>query len=265
MRSLIEAFNKTKQAMVSDDIIMTKEELRQSWDEFELNHFDQIMDYTHCLSIYFEQLPRAETTFIALMIMSCHTLAIDKYLSVGAPLDKIDAKYFGMLSRCFSDVEMEYYHHLYNLWIPNCHEGRVLKQSMPSIPITRQFMWADWRNVNVGMSSLAKLVLMLNYPDEDLDIALVSSTLVYTSIQCGLLNDVGSVIKDKGSTEVNYYIEVAPEKSESQANIYKASIKHIAALDIPSNIKLVLKSALDGSYLLYGLSKRYFGKSEPNW
>ncbi|KAG0092707.1 hypothetical protein BGZ93_008203 [Podila epicladia] len=260
-----QAFNKTKQAMISDDITKTKEELRQSWDGFELNHFDQIMDYTHCLSIYFEQLPRAETTFIALMIMNCHTLAIDKYLAQGAPLDEIDAKYFGMLSRCFSEVEMEYYRYLYNLWIANCHEAKVLKQTMSSIRITRQFIWADWRNVNVGMSSLAKLVLMLNYPDEDLNIALVSSTIVYTSIQCGLLNDVGSVIKDKDSNEVNYYIEVSPNKSESQADIYKASTKHLAMLDIPSNIKLVLKSAMDGSYLLYGLSKRYFGKSEPNW
>ncbi|KAF9317227.1 hypothetical protein BG003_001043 [Podila horticola] len=265
MHSLLEAFNKTKQAMVSDDITKTQVELQQSWDEFELNHFDQIMDFTNCLGIYYEQLPRAETTFIALMIMNCHTLAVDKYLPLGAPLDKINAKYFGMLSRYFSDVEMEYYHHLYNLWVANCHEEKFLKQSMSSIPIARQFIWADWRNVNIGMSGLVKLTLMLNYPAENLNIALVSSAIVYTSIQYGLLNDVGSVIKDKGSNEVNYYIEVSPGKTEGQADIYEASSRHLAMLDIPSTIKLVLKGAMDGSYLLYGFSKRYFGKSEPNW
>lgn len=109
------------------------------------------------------------------------------------------------------------------------------------------------------------MILMLNYPNEDLDIALVSSAIVYTAIQCALLNDVGSIIKDKDSTEVNYFIEVAPRKTESLANIYETSNKHLATLDIPDTIKLVLKSAIDGSYLMYGISKRYFGKSEPNW
>ncbi|KAG0057690.1 hypothetical protein BGZ83_005629 [Gryganskiella cystojenkinii] len=251
--------------MASDDITKVKEELQQSWHEFELNHFDQIMDFTNCLGIYYEQLPRAETTFIALMIMNCHTLAIDKYLPLGAPLDKIDAKYLCMLSRYFNDVEMEYYNHLYKLWLVSSRKGPILKRSMSSIPIARQFIWADWRDVNVGMSALVKLVLMLNYPNEDLDVALVSSALVYISIQCSLLNDVGSIIKDKNSAEVNYYIEVARGKPEDQANIYESSSKHLAMLDIKSNIKLVLKAAIDGSYLLYGFSKRYFDKSEPNW
>ncbi|KAF9371337.1 hypothetical protein CPC16_003123 [Podila verticillata] len=265
MDILLEAFNKSKQAMVSDDIAETIEELQQSWDEFGLNHFDHVMDFTYYLSIYYEQLPRAKTSFIMLMITSCHISAADKYFPLDASLEKIDATYFGILSRHFSHLEMEYYRHLYKIWIATCHEEKNFKQCMPSIPNVRQFVWADWRVVNIGKAALLKMILMLNYPNEDLDIALVSSAIVYTAIQCALFNDVGSIVKDKDSTEVNYFIEVAPRKTQSLANIYEASNKHLATLDIPDTIKLVLKSAIDGSYLMYGISKRYFGKSEPNW
>ncbi|KAG0066933.1 hypothetical protein BGZ89_006738 [Linnemannia elongata] len=36
------------------------------------------------------------------------------------------------------------------------------------------------------------------------------------SIQCGLLNDVGSFIKDKDLLEIKYYIDVSPKKTQDQ-------------------------------------------------
>ncbi|KAI1288588.1 hypothetical protein EDD11_009929 [Mortierella claussenii] len=265
MQLLFEELNKTKAGIVSDEITKVEGELRQSWVVFGFNHFDHVLDFVGYLSIYYEQLPRAETSYIVLMIMNCHFLAADKLVQDDKPHNEVDAKYLSMLSRYYSDSEMEYYRRFYYNWISNVHEEKSLKRHISSIPIVRQFIWIEWRDVNVAMGGLVKQILMLNYPNQDLDVALMSSAITYTSIQCDLLNDVGSFIKDKDSPKINYYIDVSPKKTQDQDTILEASIKYYDTLDLPSNIKLVMKSAVYGSYLMYRLSNRYFGRSQPNW
>ncbi|KAF9103715.1 hypothetical protein BGX27_010408 [Mortierella sp. AM989] len=268
MGSLIEALNKTKQAMASDRVFKAKEELKQCWDEFGLDHFEQVMDFTNYLALYSEQLPHPETTYIVLAILFSHYLAIDKYLLVDdAAVDKIDSKYLGLLSKYLSDAEMDYYCYSYKSWVATCHQEIILKRTLPNVPSTaaRSSMWADWRSVNIGTAPFMVLVMMLNYPNEDMHSALAKSSIVYISMQCALLNDVASVIKDKGSNEVNYYLEVAPGTIEKQEDILEASNKYLEMVDLSQNLKRILSSAVHGSYLLYTLSNRYFGRTEANW
>ncbi|KAF9205876.1 hypothetical protein BGZ59_000226 [Podila verticillata] len=106
---------------------------------------------------------------------------------------------------------------------------------------------------------------MLNYPNVDLDAALVSSVITYTAIQSGLLNDVGSIIKDKDSYQINYYVYVLPGKSRDQTKILDASIKYFEMLDLSSEIKLVFKSVVFECYLMYQFSSRHFGRLRPTW
>lgn len=265
MHLLFEELNITKAAIGSNEITKVEKELRQSWIEFGFNHFDHVLDFVGYMSIYYEQLPRPEISYITLMVTSCQFLAVDKLLQDDKPHDKVDAKYMDMLSRYYNDGEMEYYRRFYSHWISNVQEEKSLKQHISPIPVARQLIWSEWRDVNVAAGGLAKQILLLNYPNEDLDIALVSSALTYTSIQCGLLNDVGSFIKDKDSSEINFYIDVSPNKIRDQETILKASAKYYDTLGLPNKIKQVMRGSVYGSYLMYRFSKRYFGQSDPNW
>ncbi|KAF9350449.1 hypothetical protein BGX26_011384 [Mortierella sp. AD094] len=269
MNPLIESLNKTKRAMVSDNITRAIEELQQYWDELELNHFEHVMDFTNSLGLYCEQLPYPETTYIVLAILFSHYLAIDKFLLLddNPIVDSIHAKYLGLMSRHLDDEELDYYKYSFKTWANSCHEEAILKRTLPAatISIARHSMWADWRWVNIGVAPFMRLVMMINFPNENLYSALTQSSIVYISMQCAYLNDVGSVIKDKGSNEVNYYLEVAPGTSGKQEDILDQSNKYLEMVDLSHNLKHVLRSAIHGSYLLYTLSSRYFGRTEANW
>lgn len=265
MQLLLDALNKTKQTMASDEVTKVMEELEQSWTDLGLSHFDHVRDYMECYGLYYEQLPRPVTSYIVLMIMNCHFLAAGKYVQDDKPLDEVDAKYLSMFSMYYSTVEMEYYRRFYYRWVDSVHEEKILKRHWSSIPAVRQFVWIEWRDINVAVGGLIKQILMLNYPNEDLDAALVSSAISYSTIQSGLLNDVGSIIKDKDSDEINYYLDVLPGKSGDQTKMLEASIKYFEMLDLPSDIKLVFRSVVFGSYLMYRFSSRYFGRSQPTW
>lgn len=251
--------------MASDEVTKLLEELEQSWADLGLSQFDHVKDYMGYYGLYYEQLPRPETSYAVMMIMNCHFLAADKIVQDDKSLDEVDAKYLGMFSRYYSPVEMEYYRRFYYRWVDSIHEEKILKKHWSSIPAVRQFVWMEWRGMNIAVGGLVKQILMLNYPNVDLDAALVSSAIAYTEIQSGLINDVGSIIMDKDSVEINYYIDVLPGKSGDQTKMLDASIKYFETLDLPSEIKLVFKSVLFGGYLTYRFSNRYFGRSEPTW
>ncbi|KAF9994026.1 hypothetical protein BGZ80_001351 [Entomortierella chlamydospora] len=269
MNTLIESFNKTKQAMTSEKITRAVAELNQYWDELELDHFEHVMDFTNYLSVYCEQLPCPETTYIVLAILFSHYLAIDKFLlrDDNSIVDSIHAKYLSLMSRHLEPEELEYYKYSFKTWAASCHEEAILKQTLPATntPIARHSMWADWRWVNIGVAPFMRLVMMINFPNENLYSAITQSSIVYISMQCAYLNDVGSVVKDKGSNEVNYYLEVAPGMVGKQSDILEQSNKYLEMVDLSHNLKHVLRSAIHGSYLLYTLSERYFGRTESNW
>ncbi|KAF9994027.1 hypothetical protein BGZ79_001262, partial [Entomortierella chlamydospora] len=266
---LVEALNKSKLAIATDKVTKAMEELKQYWDELGLNHFEQVMDYTNCLLLYCEQLPHPEKSYIVVAAEFSHYLAIDKFLFADddSVVDRIHAKYLGFLSRYLGEKEIEYYNHCFKTWVSTCHEEAVLKVSLPkmTIPVARYSMWADWRWVNIGMAPYMRMILMINFPDEDLHSAIAQSSIMYISMQTALLNDIASVIKDKGSNEVNYYLQVAPDTVEKLEDILEQSNEYLETVVLSDNLKHVLKSALHGSYLMYSLSKRYFGKTEPNW
>ncbi|KAF9350450.1 hypothetical protein BGX26_011385 [Mortierella sp. AD094] len=266
---LVEALKKTKQAIATDKVTKAMGELKQYWDELGLNHFEQVMDYTNCLLIYCEQLPHPEKSYIVVATEFSHYLAIDKFLLADndSVVNGIHAKYLGFLSRYLGEEEIEYYKLCIKTWVASCHEEAVLKLSLPkmSIPAARFSMWADWRWVNIGMAPYMRMVMMINFPNEDLHSAIAQSSIMYISMQAALLNDIASVIKDKGSNEVNYYLEVAPDTIEKLEDMLEQSNKYLEMVDLSDNLKRVLRSAIHGSYLMYSLSKRYFGKTEPNW
>ncbi|KXN67840.1 hypothetical protein CONCODRAFT_167047 [Conidiobolus coronatus NRRL 28638] len=253
----------------SPEVSKVKDLLEQQWAALGLNHFEQIMDFTECLGLYFEELPRSKVSYIALMIMNCHTLANDKFIAMGVDVTEVDIYYIGLLRNYFNDQEMAYYNKLYKIWVYSCHEEKEVKGALlPDIPIVKQFIWSDWRNVNIGMSGLMKLVIMINFSELTGDIVLLQSAIVYTSLKCALLNDIGSILKDKTSTESNYYLEIHPDTNvdaSTQQGMTDDATNYIMTLQLDERLKTILKSALHGSYLLYCFSKRYHGQSKPNW
>ncbi|KAF9555122.1 hypothetical protein EC968_009117 [Mortierella alpina] len=245
------------------DMPRTCDGMRSLW-----GHLSSLSD----MGLLFEDLKKIKAAMVSDEITEVeeelrhHFLAADKLVQDGRSHDQVDAKYLEMFSRYYNEAEMKYYRRFYSTWISNVQEEMSLKRHLSSIPIVRDFIWMEWRDVNVAMGGLVKQILMLNYPNQELyDVALVSSAITYTSIQCGLLNDVGSFIKDKNSPEINYFIDVSPTKAQDQDAILEAAIQYYHTLDLPSHLKLVMKSAVYGSYLLYRLSNRFLGRSRSNW
>ncbi|KAF9995896.1 hypothetical protein BGZ79_010375, partial [Entomortierella chlamydospora] len=241
---LIEALSRTKQAITTAKVAIAVEELKQYWSELGLHHFEQVMDFTNCLLLHCEQLPQPEKSYIVAAATLNHSLAIDKYLleDDDSVVDSIHAKYLGFLSRYLNEEEIEYYKHCFKTWVDSCQEVAVLKQSLPKVsnPVVRYSMWADWRSVNIGKTLYVRLIMMINFPNEDLHSAIAQSSIMYISMQTALLNDIASVIKDKGSNEVNYYLEVAPDTIEKQEDILEHSNKYLEMVNLSDNLKHVL-------------------------
>jgi hypothetical protein len=107
--------------------------------------------------------------------------------------------------------------------------------------------------------------MVLNYPEEDLNLPLVLSTMVYASVQCGLMNDIGSIVKDKDSAEINYYNDVDPKKSRDSIKIHSETIEFIEAVKIPDHIKTAIKSIVNGHYLTSMISDRFHGQVQANF
>ncbi|KAF9433210.1 hypothetical protein BGZ76_009747 [Entomortierella beljakovae] len=265
---LIKAYRKTKRSMATEKVTKVLQELEQYWEELGLQYFEHVLDYANCLLIYCEQLPHPETTFTTLSIYFCHYLAIDKYLLTDpASVERIDARYLDMVSRYLSKDDIEFYLYSYRMWVASCHDEAVLKKVLPTVStaITRQFMWADWKNVNVALAPYVKLVILINFPDETISTASFQSSFTYIAIQVALLNDIASYIKDKDSNEVNYYLEADSGTIDKYEEIFEQSDRYLEAADLSNNIKKALRMSLHGSSLLFKFSERYYGKTESNW
>ncbi|KAI1291332.1 hypothetical protein EDD11_008979 [Mortierella claussenii] len=84
--------------MASDNITKVIKELELYWEELELNYFDHFMELTKFFTIYSEQLPRPELSYILVLILCCYYTATDKYLQSGLPLTRLDDKYLNLLA-----------------------------------------------------------------------------------------------------------------------------------------------------------------------
>ncbi|KAF9436271.1 hypothetical protein BGZ76_004424 [Entomortierella beljakovae] len=264
---LLDSLDKTKQALSSEPVIKAIKELEQCWNELGLNHFEHVMDYTNCLSLYCEQLPQPELTFIVLATQFSHYLAIDKFLIVDdATVEIVQTKYLTLLQKRIGQGEMEYYKYCLDTWIASRREEIVLKKTLPAVtvPTARHFMWADWRSINIGMAPYMRMVMMINFPNEKINASIVQSSMVYISMQTAYLNDMASVVKDKDSDEVNYFLEVT-EAIETQEDIFEESNKYLEIINVSDNIRHVLKAAIHGSYLMYTRSKRFSSQTQANW
>ncbi|KAF9103714.1 hypothetical protein BGX27_010407 [Mortierella sp. AM989] len=265
---MLQSCKKSEQALVTDEIVKLRVELKQLWDEFELDRWDNLMDFIACFTIYFEELPNPELSYIVLFIMACHSLAMDKFCTLGCgSAERVNTTYYAIFSRYLNDTQLGFYRSLFEAWTVTLHREQPLKELLPTVtlPIVRDFMWADWRNENIAMVAYIRTIMVVNFPNEEMHSALSLSTGVYMSLQCGLLNDMASVAKDKNSNEINFFIDVAPGTVMKQKDLFEEVENYINTVNLSDNYKLVLRSTLHGSYILYTGSKRYYGKSQCNW